>query len=137
MGQIMAEITLCDTDILIDAGLNDQRAVQVLLDSENTSALAICTITEMEMIVGCRNKAELKKVEQFLERFTIIKLDAAICDTAVSLLKTYRASHGLKMPDALIAATAIAIAIAYQIPLITKNQRDFRFIAGLALPAYP
>jgi predicted nucleic acid-binding protein len=129
----MTSISLFDTDILIDVGLNDKRAIQVLLDSQNKSTLAISTITEMEMIVGCRNKAELKKLEQFLARFAILKIDATICDTAVSLLKTYRPSHGLKMPDALIAATAIV----HQAPLITKNQRDFKFIPDLTLPVYP
>ena len=37
------------------------------------------------------------------------------------------------MPDALIAATALE----YGAPFITKNQRDYRFINGLNLLAYP
>nr|MDQ2686882.1 PIN domain-containing protein [Armatimonadota bacterium] len=45
----------------------------------------------------------------------------------------YRLSHGLLIPDALIAATALV----HDIPLLTKNQRDFRFIAGLRLLPYP
>lgn len=53
--------------------------------------------------------------------------------TAMELLKQYRGSHGLKIPDALIAATAIV----HQAPLMTKNQKDFRFIKTLELPRYP
>jgi predicted nucleic acid-binding protein len=37
------------------------------------------------------------------------------------------------IPDALIAATALY----HQEPLISKNQRDYRFIEGLTLQPYP
>jgi hypothetical protein len=83
----------------------------------------------MELLVGCRSKAELKKTEQFLNRFQIIPLTAQICDSAVLLLKRYRLSHGLLIGDSLIAASAISSGN----PLITKNQRDFRFIQDLTL----
>jgi predicted nucleic acid-binding protein len=42
-------------------------------------------------------------------------------------------SHGLLIADALIAATAVVL----DAPLISKNQRDYQFIAGLNLLAYP
>ena len=37
------------------------------------------------------------------------------------------------MPAALIAATALS----HEVPLVTQNVRDFRFIAGLRLLLYP
>jgi predicted nucleic acid-binding protein len=129
----MGDFVIFDTDILIDAGWQMEQAIHVLLETEQNAKLAISVVSEMEMIVGCRNKTELQKVERFLERFTVIKLSETVSDTAVELLKRYRASHGLKMPDALIAATAIV----QQAPLITKNQKDFRFIETLVLPKYP
>jgi predicted nucleic acid-binding protein len=42
-------------------------------------------------------------------------------------------SHGLLIADGLIAATALAL----NTPFVTKNQRDYRFIAGLDLRPYP
>ncbi len=72
-------------------------------------------------------------LERFLLRFEIVKLSEAISDRAVDLLCTYRLSHGLLIPDALIAATALSI----DAPLLSKNQRDYRFIQDLnLLPDY-
>ncbi|WP_196527378.1 type II toxin-antitoxin system VapC family toxin [Nostoc commune] len=98
-----------------------------------SSGLAISIITQMELMVGCRNKAELQTLENFLKHFYIIKIDQAVSDTAVDLLRSYRLSHNLAIPDSLIAATAIV----WNYPFITKNQRDYRFIQGLNLLPYP
>ncbi|MDQ7030442.1 MAG: type II toxin-antitoxin system VapC family toxin [Ardenticatenia bacterium] len=79
-------------------------------------------VTQMELIVGCRNKAELRALEQFLRRFRILKIDETISDKAVELLQQYRLSHGLLIADAFIAATALS----WECPLASKNQRDYR-----------
>lgn len=87
----------------------------------------------MELIVGCRNKVELQALEQFLAQFQIFTLTRQIGDRATELLQTYCLSHRLLIADALIAATAIE----NQIPLLSKNQRDFRFLQDLSLLPYP
>jgi len=127
------ELTLVDTDILIDAGRQVREAVDCLDRIEQQSALAISVITQMELLIGCRNKAEQRTTERFLQRFRVLKLDEQISDTTVTLLRQYRLSHGLMIPDALIAATALTRDQA----LISKNQRDYRFISGLRLLPYP
>ena len=70
---------------------------------------------------------------QFIQRFETIKLNEAISNRAITLLRDYRLSHGLLIADALIAATAIVI----DAHLLSKNQRDYRFIQGLNLLPYP
>ena len=87
----------------------------------------------MELIVGCRNNTELQAVDSFLKQFQVVNLNEAISDKAVELLKTYRLSHGLLIADSFIGATALVLNWAF----ITKNQRDYRFIAGLNLLPYP
>jgi predicted nucleic acid-binding protein len=126
-------ITLVDTDVLIDAARETETAVNYLDRLERSSELAVSVITEMELLVGCRSKVELRKVEHFLARFQVIDLTEQMCEWAVRLLKRYRLSHGLLIPDAMIAATAISLDCS----LITKNQRDFRFIRELQLLVYP
>lgn len=87
----------------------------------------------MELIIGCRNKKELKSLEHFLQRFELISLSEHISEAAADLLKTYRLSHGLMIADALIASTAIVSNIS----LVSKNQRDYRFIEQLDLLPFP
>lgn len=126
-------VTLVDTDILIDAALDVRAAVDCLDTLENTSVLAVSVITQMELIVGCRNKAELRKMEQFLARFQIVPINEHISSTAVELLLKFRLSHGLLIPDALIAATAIDLDVDFA----SKNQRDYRFVENIKLLDYP
>jgi predicted nucleic acid-binding protein len=125
----VAQLILLDTDILIDAGRKVGEAIACLERVEQQATLGISIITQMELIVGCRNKAEFRILERFLRRFEVVNLNEAIADTAVALLRRYRLSHGLLIADALIAATALTVAV----PLVTKNQRDYRFIEGLEL----
>jgi predicted nucleic acid-binding protein len=97
---------------------------------EQKANLAISVITQMELMIGCRNKKESEELSMFLDRFEILKLTDFISDRAVNLLQDYRLSHGILIPDALIAATALV----HDCSLLTKNQRDYRFIDGLLLP---
>jgi len=128
----MTNLVVVDTDILIDVGREIQAAIDYLQNVERDSTLIVSAITKMELVVGCRNKSELRIVEQFLTRFRLIKLDEIITDTAIDLLQRYRLSHGLLIPDALIAATALSLKAA----LASKNQKDYRFIDSLNLLAY-
>jgi predicted nucleic acid-binding protein len=128
-----SELVLVDTDILIDAGRGVSEAVSCLQHIEQQSSLTISVVTQMELIVGCRNKSELRSVDRFLRRFQVVKVNEQISDTATDLLRRYRLSHGLLIADGLIAATALAL----DTPFVTKNQRDYRFITRLQLLPYP
>jgi predicted nucleic acid-binding protein len=128
----VAEIVLVDSDVLIDIGRKVEAAVACLDQIERHSSPAASAVTQMELIVGCRNQTELRKLDRFLRRFQVVQLTEAISERAVQLLRRYRLSHGLLIADAVIAATAVAL----DIPLVTKNQRDYRFIEDLRLLPY-
>ncbi len=129
----MSSFTIVDTDVLIDFIRGTSDAVSHLSRLEKHSTVAISTITQMELIIGCRDKAEMREIDAFLTRFLILAVIEDVSFLAVDLLKQYRLSHGLLMADALIAATALF----YDAPFSSKNQKDFRFIANLNLLAYP
>jgi predicted nucleic acid-binding protein len=55
---------------------------------------------------------------EFLSAFNVIALDGAIAERAV----TIRRDHHVKLPDAIIRATAQAHAML----LVTRNTKDFK-----------
>lgn len=126
-------LLIVDTDILIDAGRSVQEAIDFLQQNEQRATLATSAITQMELLVGARNKRELRVIERFVARFVVMKVNEVVSDTAVDLLRQYRLSHGLAIADAVIAATAI---VADE-PFVTKNRRDYQFIPELKLQSYP
>jgi predicted nucleic acid-binding protein len=128
-----ASLILFDTDILIDAGRNDEHAVAVFVEHQLAGEIAVSSVTYMELLAGCRNKAESGAVDRLMGACRLLHITEDISRLAVGLVRAYRLSHGLLMPDAFIAATAMS----YGCGLLTKNQRDYRFIDGLALLAYP
>lgn len=129
----MTNLVIIDTDVLIDASRGVSEAITCLQQIEQQSSLAISVITQMELFIGCRDKAELRTVEGFLARFQIVRLNEQISDIAVDLLRRYRLSHGLLIADSLVAATALYL----NEPFVSKNQRDYRFIVNLNLLPYP
>lgn len=126
-------LIIIDTDILIDTARGIQEALDILEKIQTNNILAISVVTQMELIIGCRNKSELRNLDKFIKQFQIIKLNETISEKAVQLLRLYRLSHGLLIADSLIAATALSM----NIPLISKNQRDYQYITDLNLLPYP
>ena len=126
-------MVLIDTDILIDVTRDIPHAIQRLTEEVEQAVPIISSITRKELLMGCRNKEEVAKILNFLTRFSLQRLTPAIDALADRLLETYYLSHGLMIPDALIAATALEL----KCPLLSKNQKDFRFINSLVLIPYP
>ncbi len=67
-------LTIVDSDILIDVARGDSDAINYCQRLEKTSVLAVSTVTQLELIVGCRNKTELRDLEKFLNRYRILKI---------------------------------------------------------------
>lgn len=75
------------------------------------------------------NKAELKMIKRHLSSIRIFHIDEAISIIASDLIEKYAKSHGLQIPDALIAATSLN----HGLKLYTGNKKDFVFIEKLSL----
>lgn len=124
---------LLDTDILIDFSRGDETSIAVIAANESINTLAVSTVTVLEFLQGARDKREWQTCARSLLRFKHLPLTTEISLHAPLLFENYRLSHGLALGDCLIAATAIT----WNIPLLTKNQRDYRFINDLQLLPYP
>ena len=119
---------LCDTDIFIEAFKNNTLATGSLrrIGFQN---IALSAITLMELYFGALNKRELVRIKSRLQKLEIINLDHEITVTAINMVERYAKSHGLHIPDALIAATAICRGMQ----LLTYNVKDFKFVERIRL----
>lgn len=83
----------------------------------------------MELIIGCRDKGDLNKTLKFLAEYPVIDISIPISRRAHQLILHFSMSHGLVIPDAFIAATALE----ENLKLVTSNVRHFEMIPGITL----
>jgi predicted nucleic acid-binding protein len=118
---------LIDSNIIIDLTRQlpaAQAFIQPLLALGAPETSVVCT---MEVIQGCRNQAELNLILSFLSLFRIYPISSAASLNAQAHLTALTLSHGLGIPDALIAATALEL----RLPLYTLNTKHFAMVPGL------
>jgi predicted nucleic acid-binding protein len=120
---------LTDTDILIDAERGVSDAIAFLAAQNAAGGVQVSIISAMELVAGCRNATELGKVQQFMHRVTLWPVTISGSQTAYRWMESLCMSHGLLIPDSLIAATAAEHGLI----LYTKNVRHFRVIPGLTV----
>jgi len=106
---------LLDTDVLID----HLRGHRHLSDGD----AAISVISRTELFAG--SERQEKSVEALLEDYEEVAVDASIARRAGRIKRR----TGLKIADALIAATALE----HNLPLLTRNLRHFERVANLDL----
>jgi len=80
-------------------------------------------VTRCELFAG--HATDERRVQQVLAPFSEIDVDRAISERAGRL----RRKLPIRMPDALIAATALE----HNLTLVTRNVRDYAGVAGLRL----
>ena len=114
---IVADL-LVDTDVFIDH-LRGARPLRFPADRIHYSV-----ITGAELLSGRRG---IRAVPVLLAPFREIPVDRQIAERAGEI----RRGIGLRLPDALIAATALTRGM----PLATRNRRDFTAVPNLTLVA--
>ena len=105
---------LLDTNVLIDVLRGEMPALDWLRSHGPGSAISV--ITWIEILLGCRDH-ESTTVRTWLEGFRRLDLDQAVASEAVRC----RQERGLKVPDAILLATARCHGLI----LATRNGRDF------------
>lgn len=122
---------LIDTDILIWCLRGNPKAAKAIDGLENR---LISQITRMELILGCRNKNEITLLKRFLVEgsFRVIPLSQEIGNRADLYLEEKFLSHGVGLPDVLIAATA---SLQGQ-PLFTANAKHFRCFTDIQVKRF-
>jgi predicted nucleic acid-binding protein len=115
---------LFDTNILIDY-LNGIDASQTELGRYKERLISV--VTWMELLIGGRTGEETDVVDMFLRDFRVIEINRTVAREAVDL----RRAHGLRLPDAIVWASARSESAL----LVTRNTKDFpRDDPGVRVP---
>lgn len=125
-----------DTDVCVDVLRGRARAVEELAALEEAGPLAVAAITAHELwqgAFGARDpESSARGVERFLSAFDVLPYDADVA-RAGGRIAAELASQGKPIGDldTMIAASAIVAGA----PLVTRNARHFRRVAGLDVRA--
>ncbi len=93
---------LPDTNVFSKIFGNDAKVKQFV---ESLDAVIDATIY-IECIQGSKSNHEKRVIEKYLTRFPLLPITSQGSLRALELIRKYSNSHGLFLPDALIAATA-------------------------------
>jgi hypothetical protein len=88
----------------------------------------------MELYQGARSQREIRVIRRFFHEYAVrvIPINEAISHLAATLVEEHALKHGIRVADALIAATARETSSI----LATGNVRHFRPIPALELRAF-
>ncbi len=120
-----------DTDVLIDYFRGYQSAAGKIAKVDN---LIVSIVTVFELYQGARDRKEIDTIRKMLKEweFKIIPLDEEQSYQTLFLMEKYSLSYGLKMADAMIAASGIV----NRQELLTGNYNNYKFISGLTVKKY-
>ncbi len=117
---------LIDTNAIIDyLGNKIPYSGMQFMNTIIDSIPNISIITKIEVLGYNTNNSEYQLLTDFMEDANVIELSKNVAEFCIELRK----NHKIKLPDAIIASTALATDSA----LITRNITDYKNINGLVV----
>lgn len=118
---------LVDSNAIIDLGLGRLPTTNAgwLEQRINQREVSLSVITRIELLTKTQPAAEYELMQALVNSVTVLPLDEPVIQQTIALRQQQR----IKLPDAIIAATALA----HNLPLLTRNVGDFQRIAGLTI----
>ena len=113
-----------DTDVAVD--IVRGFAPAILWFGALPEAAGIAGFAYMEVIEGCRDRSEIRRVRMLLSPLRVVWPRDQDCQRALTDFTQYHLSHSLGLIDSLIAATAIGLGAT----LCTFNTKHFAAVSG-------
>ena len=122
---------LVDTDVLVWL-LRGRESARELV--RRGAPVELSAVTYMELAQGVRNRAELQRLRRTvgLQGWRVLPVTEPISHRATTYIENHALAHGMRVADALIAATAVES----ERTLVTGNVRHYRFVPGILLEPY-
>ena len=124
----MGRSFLIDSNVLIDLfkGRFPKAAESSLVNILNEGAYYVSAITKMELLgFNTSDDTQMKFLGEVIGNGTLLPIDDPVIDTTIRIRKAKK----IKLPDAIIAATALV----HNLTLVSRNQKDFTRIDQLQL----
>lgn len=120
-----------DTDVLIWYMKGNVKAFEAI---ENSKNFFISVVTYMELVQGMRNKNELNHLHKALHVWNskILYISEEISAKAMFFVEQHFLSHSIQLADALIGATAIA----YGLPILTRNDKHYKILNNMKIKKF-
>lgn len=119
---------LIETTILVEL-LRGEAAAIAWVNRVAPSARWVSVITYLELLAGCRNRQEQRRLDREMVQYRLLLLSERISRTALAWFRRHHLSHGVGFLDTLIAATASQHGLV----LSTLNRKHFAPFPGLRL----
>ncbi len=122
----MGKEYLIDSNVVI--GYLDNKLPQhgmSILDAVIDQVPNLSIITKIEVLRFNSSDQAYQVINDFIKESKVFQLDDLVVENTINICK----SHRIKLPDAVIAATAIV----NNFTLITRNTTDFKNIRGIEL----
>jgi len=128
------QILVVDTCVLIDIlrGFAPAGAWLAEMASRYDVTVSHSVITAAELFAGTTSDRSTDSVRDILSKTRPIPVDGSIAELAGVYLQKWHRSHGLGMPDALIAATAAEVGAT----LVTRDGAHFPMADFTVLAPY-
>ena len=119
----MGKKYLLDTNVIIgfasgNFSANQHKQLAAIIDNQSY----ISIINKIELLGF---SAVPSRIIQFVNSITLLYLDDTVAEQTITLRK----KHKIKLPDAIIAATALV----HNLTLLTRNEKDFFKIENLRI----
>lgn len=126
-----AGCVLIDTDVLIWLFRGRESARRAI---DKVATVELSAITYMELVQGMRNKDEFRMLRRtvYEHGWRVLPLTENVSHRATVYIETYALSHGMKLADALVAASAVESGTL----LMTANVKHYKVVPDVELVRY-
>ncbi|MCZ7562541.1 MAG: type II toxin-antitoxin system VapC family toxin [Burkholderiales bacterium] len=119
---------LVDTDVMIDFLRQRPAAAEFMRGAPLPLSLSVVTVAEL--FAGVREGRERALLETTLKAFSRLGIDEQAAILGGLYARDYGKSHGVELPDALIAATASL----HGCRLVTLNKKHYPMLKDVLVP---